>query len=311
MSVFSTQSWCRKIWSSKNIISILLCPYSLLYLLGHLINYYLLQYPRRVAAYVICIGNLTVGGSGKTPYAIYLAKQKMLEGYKVAFISRGYKGAAVSNHAAIRVEVKHHLAAEVGDEPLLLAQVAPVYVSSNRYIAAQAAVQDGAEVIIMDDGLQNNTIHKDESVIVFDSVNGLGNGFMLPAGPLREPASWCLQAVDRVVIIGKGPYNISHPNTQRLMPRLTNLNKIGARECILITGIANSNRVLIMLRQAGVRVVRHFDFPDHHSFTDKEAREIKGSGNLLITTAKDYLRMPQALRASCMVLEYELYESAI
>lgn len=302
-----------KFWQNFGILNILLLPVALLYYLVHLINYNLLQRPKKVDAKVICIGNMIVGGSGKTPYAIFLAKNLLAEGKKVAFISRGYKGKLSSKSDAIKVDTKKHNAYDVGDEPLLLANFAPTYISKNRYFAASLAVKEGAEIIIMDDGMQNNTLHKDELVMIYDAVVGIGNGLLLPAGPLRETLQSVLEKVDRIVVIMEDKYEgefvlpFIFENVIYLKPVIMNLKKL-PKECVLLTGIANSIRVSKMLEHESIKIIKHYDFQDHASFTTDIINKIIAThpSDKLVTTQKDIVRIPINLQKHFTVLEYQL-----
>ena len=285
----------QKFWSKRGILNFLLLPFSGFYLLFHLINFYGRQ-PKGIAAKVICLGNITVGGAGKTPLAIALGKSLLKQGNKVAFISRGYKG-TLSGATAVRVDTHKHSYKEVGDEPLLLAQVAPTYICSNRYFAARMAEEDGAEIIIMDDGLQNNTLIKDISILVCDGKYGLGNGFVLPAGPLREPISFVSQRIDCVFCYDKKLQFVDKENFTGKTEVVT--KGLKGKRVIALCGIATPEKFLTSLRQLGVIVSAKFIFPDHHAYTDAEVAKVLASARKhkaqIITTAKDYVRIPKSI----------------
>ncbi len=285
----------QKFWNKRGVLNFILLPFSGFYLLFHLINFYRRR-PKSVAAKVICLGNITVGGAGKTPLAIALGKALLKRGSKIAFISRGYKG-ALSSATPVRVDAYKHTFKEVGDEPLLLAQVAPTYICRNRYLAARMAEEDGADIIIMDDGLQNNTLVKDINILVCDGNYGLGNGFILPAGPLREPVSFVSQRIDYVFCYDK-KFQFTDKKTFQGKTEVVTKGLQGKR-FIALCGIATPEKFLTSLRQSGAVVVAKFIFPDHHPFSEVEiasvlaaAREHKAQ---IITTAKDYVRLPKSL----------------
>src|SRR5215467_2330961 len=157
--------------------------------------------PLRTKAKVVCVGNLTAGGTGKTPVAITIATELRASGFNVWCLSRGYGGRL---RGPVVVDIAHHSASETGDEPLLLARAAPTVVSRDRRAGALLAQQRGAEIIVMDDGHQNFDLAKDLSLVVVDARTPFGNGRMLPAGPLREPVEQGLGRADAVVLVGDG-----------------------------------------------------------------------------------------------------------
>ncbi|MHA1518218.1 MAG: tetraacyldisaccharide 4'-kinase, partial [Alphaproteobacteria bacterium] len=148
---------------------------------------------------VICVGNFTAGGGGKTPTAIAIATLLKAMGKRPAFLTRGYGGTAKGV-----VRVAGHEAHAVGDEPLLLAAVAPTFVSADRIAGAEAIEETDADVIVMDDGFQNPALAKDLSLIVVDAASGLGNGRVMPAGPLRAPLDTQMPRTDALLVIGDG-----------------------------------------------------------------------------------------------------------
>ena len=154
--------------------------------------------PVRVAVPVICVGNLSLGGTGKTPVALALANYFLKKGRKVGFVSRGYGGQI---KGPLRVNTQHHSAEEVGDEPLLLARAAPTWVSHDRVLGAQAMIKKGINLVVMDDGHQNSSLYKDISIVVVDGLQGFGNKEVFPLGPLREGLDKGLARADVVVIV--------------------------------------------------------------------------------------------------------------
>ena len=199
-------------WSERGLLAWLWWPASLIYYL--LLRLRLAwRKPIRVSVPVICVGNNTAGGSGKTPTVIAICEWLQVQGHTPHIISRGYGGQVAGT---VLVNPDRHSADEVGDEPLLLARGAPCWVSPRRLNAARAAIAEGASVLVMDDGLQNPTLHKDFSLMVVDGMAGLGNRMMIPAGPCREPLQRTLKASSAVLIIGEPTHpslrHIRHPH---------------------------------------------------------------------------------------------------
>jgi tetraacyldisaccharide 4'-kinase len=271
----------------------------------------------RVGVPVICVGNLTVGGAGKTPTVIALAQWLVARGVAPHVISRGYGG---SLPGPVRVDERRHSAAEVGDEPLLIAPFAPVWVARDRLAAARAAVEDGAEVILMDDGLQNPGLAKDLSIVVVDAGFGFGNGRVMPAGPLREPVVDGLKRADLVLAIGSaeecGRLMAEWPElaardrvTGRLEPLLTGMRWLGLR-ALAFAGIGRPEKFFATLRGLGAEVVAAHAFPDHAAYPpmllSRLTAEAKARGAQLVTTEKDAVRMPPAMRRQVLALPVRL-----
>ncbi len=254
---------------------------------------------------VICCGNATVGGAGKTTLALDLAGRLKARGLTVHLLTRGYGGSA---RGLLRVDPAIHDAAQVGDESLLLAAVAPTWRCADRAAAAAAALQAGAQILLMDDGLQNSGLHKTASFLVIDGVSGFGNGRVLPAGPLREPVRAAAARCEAAVLIGP-----DHTGAAKRLPialpilgaRLQpgpEISALAGRRVVAFAGIGRPEKFFAMLRAAGVLVVKHLSFPDHHPFTPAELTGILGLAHDLearaVTTPKDFMRIPKALRST-------------
>jgi tetraacyldisaccharide-1-P 4'-kinase len=185
-----------KFWQSRTLLSYILLPFSILYYFGFKLRA-LITVPFKSPIPIICIGNINLGGSGKTPIALSVARFFIEKGKKVIFVSKGYKGRLIG---PVKVEPSH-TATDVGDEPLLLSKLADCIIAKCRKTGVKAAATEGADIIIMDDGMQNPTIYKDLSIIVVDGEIGFGNGFLLPAGPLRETVQNALARKPNMVVI--------------------------------------------------------------------------------------------------------------
>jgi len=249
---------------------------------------------------VVCVGNITMGGAGKTPVAIALAEYFTARGYAVHFLSRGY---GRQTKGMLRVDNRYHHATDVGDEPLLLSQYAPVWVCTDRVMAAKAAIADGATLLLMDDGLQNFSLHKDLSFLVIDGHYGLGNQCLFPAGPLREPLPKAAKRVNAAILINEDHTHI----TSLLTPYLSvlrcaivqNISKpLYDKKLVAFAGIGYPDKFFTMLTSAGLNLIETVAFPDHYPYTTEDINTLfaKASANnaLLVTTEKDAMRFPAA-----------------
>ena len=260
---------------------------------------------------VICVGNLNIGGTGKTPFVSDLAQR--LLGAQI--VSRGYGGRVTG---PVLVDLTRHTAADVGDEPLLLAAFAPTWVAKNRAAAVEAAQASGARVILMDDGFQNATVSKDLSILVVDAKRGFGNGFCLPAGPLREPISAGLKRADLLVLIGTPldgatflqRYEITIPYVQaNLQPLATGMTWQGAR-VMAFAGIGHPENFFTSLRDVGANIIDSQALDDHQPLTEslmvRLSARAKAASAQLVTTEKDAVRLPKSWQGQVLTLPIRL-----
>jgi tetraacyldisaccharide 4'-kinase len=262
---------------------------------------------------VICVGNLTVGGAGKTPTALALAKTLQADDLRVAFLTRGYGGTL---RGPLAVDPARHDAGQVGDEPLLLAAQAPTWVARDRKDGARLAIADGADVVVMDDGLQNPSVKKDLSFVVVDGPYGFGNGCVMPAGPLREPLSRGLARADAFVLIGRDDHGLAttlarHAPVLRaaLVPDAA-ARRLAGRKVHAFAGIGRPQKFFATLKELGAICVSTAEFPDHHAYSSDDARRqietAKGDGAIAVTTAKDLVRLPAETRAAITAVNVDL-----
>lgn len=259
--------------------------------------------PYRARIPVICVGNLTVGGSGKTPVAIAIARMFQQRGVSPAFLSRGYGRDA---RGSFVVDATSDDASTAGDEALLLVRVAPTVVSVDRGDGARMAEASGARVIIMDDGYQNFSLHKDLAIVVIDGETGFGNGNMIPAGPLREPIKQGLQRAGAVVVVGDGNPPLAGFGGPVLRARLGTTLRLDCRRVVAFAGIGRPQKFFATLREAGATLVETHAFADHHMYSNAEIVQLKDraarTSAALITTEKDLVRLPPKERDSIDVL---------
>jgi tetraacyldisaccharide 4'-kinase len=256
---------------------------------------------------VLCVGNLVAGGAGKTPVVLSLAARLGARGRAVHILSRGYGGSLAG---PVRVDPARHSAAEVGDEPLLLAQAAPTWVARDRARGGRAAAEAGAALLLLDDGLQNPGIAKDLSLLVVDGGYGFGNGRVLPAGPLRESLAAGLARADAVVLMGDDRAGVGALLGAKpvLRARLVaeRAGQFAGRPVVAFAGIGRNAKFFDTLAGTGARLVARHGFPDHHRYRaaelDRLGAEAEAAGALLVTTAKDAARLAPAWRARVAVL---------
>jgi tetraacyldisaccharide 4'-kinase len=269
---------------------------------------------------VLCVGNYHVGGAGKTPTVLALAKLLRELGERPVVLSRGYGGKL---RGPVKVDPARHAASDVGDEPLMMASQLPVVVARQRADGVPLAKSLGASVILMDDGFQSPAVAKDASLIVIDGSRGLGNGRVIPAGPLRAPLKPQLARTDALVVVGDGtaaevvaadiaaqgkPVLRAH-----LQPDATQVAALRGQPVLAFAGIGDPARFFATLESCGIEVARRRAFPDHHPFAPGEIEDLVAEatrdGLTLVTTEKDLARLrpelAQAIVPFAVTLEFE------
>lgn len=263
--------------------------------------------PARAPAPVICVGNITVGGTGKTPIALALLEMAVQLGRTPAGLSRGWKGKLAT---PARVDPAIHTAVDVGDEPLLLARRAPTFIDPDRIQGAHMAVDEGADLIVMDDGHQNPNLEKSLSLVVVDAVAGWGANKVVPAGPLREPVKAGLARADAVIVMTPGPaiqpdYRALQLDTLEI-PVLTAWLEPGGAvpdgPLLAFAGIGRPQKFFDALKASGATLADAVSFPDHHAFSRADIERLRDLAEdhsaTLITTEKDWVRLPGDIQHS-------------
>jgi tetraacyldisaccharide 4'-kinase len=246
----------------------------------------------------VCVGNFVAGGAGKTPVALAIADWYLTKGLSPHFLTRGYGGRLVG---PLQVDLQTHGAADVGDEALLLARKAPTWISRARPAGAKAAIASGADLVIMDDGFQNPGLYKDLSMVVVDGGYCIGNGRVIPAGPLREFLKDGLLRADAMVILGQNRAFELTANMPiidaSLVPDATSLLP-DSRPIVAFAGIGRPQKFFNTLSEMGFEIAVAKTFLDHHPYSDREISALKllalENGARLVTTEKDFVRLDPA-----------------
>jgi tetraacyldisaccharide 4'-kinase len=287
-------------WTEHSIAATLLAPLGAGY--GAIAARYMARPGRKAPVPVICVGNFTLGGAGKTPTAIAIARLLSELGHRPFFLSRGY-GGRVAGPVHVNAERQ---AADVGDEPLLLAHVAPTIVARDRLAGVKLAAESGADAIIMDDGLQNPSVDKDLAIAVVDGRRGIGNGRIFPAGPLRAPLEAQFDHIDAVLLVGSAGRSAERAVDTALKrglpvfrgdlhPAPEVVAALAGKPVLAFAGIADPDKFFATLEAHGIRAAVRKPFPDHHRYAADEISALlacaRRIGLTLVTTEKDLARL--------------------
>ncbi len=292
--------WYRPNDTRAPLIEHLLSPLSWLYAMGYNIDQSR-KNRQHVDIPILCVGNIIAGGAGKTvtaqSFMSLVQKHKLAK--KPHFLTRGY-GSKIKG--TMLVNLAQHSYEQCGDEPLLLAQDAPTIISKNRPEGADLAQRKGADLVIMDDGLQNPTLHKDISIVVIDGEMGFGNQKLLPAGPLRESLDEGFHKADAFVLIGQDKRDLipTLPKKPIFSARFSALNEDAPskdKPYVAFAGMGYPQKFFSYLKTLGYTLVEELDFPDHKPYTNNDIKALRAMAQShkaeLITTEKDIIRLPQ------------------
>lgn len=303
-------------WSHKGLISTLLLPLSWLYQLAGFCRY-LVTRPYRSRLPVICVGNITSGGTGKTPISAYLADLARAQGLRPVILSRGYGGKL---QEPTLIDTRLHSAADCGDEPLLLAQNTPVIVARHRGKGARfIEAQNAYDLILMDDGMQNPQLHKDHIICVFDGTLGMQNKRIFPSGPLRTSLASGQRQASLIMVNGADKTGLQARITDK--PFIPFTLKAGqavppmskSQPLFAFAGIGRPERFFESLTQEGYYLVQTKAFGDHHPYQSEEINALvegaRALSALLITTQKDWVRLPKNCQQHIAYLPVSLHIS--
>ena len=291
---------------------------SLIWSLSHQIRIKLGRY-EKMPLPVVCVGNITLGGAGKTPTVIFLANYLRNSNLNVQVVSRGYRGKFKNT---VVVDRGHHHASDVGDEPLLISRHAKVWVSRKKRDGILSAYKAGADIVLLDDGHQNFSIEKNISILVFDAEHNLANEQIFPMGNLRESLSSAIIRADFFICIGSPTSRkkfketfLQHPIPEfiegefkpNIIPKLRN------RKLVAFCGIGRPEKFFSMLKRLNMRVFQEVSFPDHHFYTDRQLANIfkiaDKNNALVVTTEKDYVKLSKSLKKKIYPINIELHLS--
>lgn len=298
------QFWYKSSLLNK-IVSATLLPLSFFFILFSFIRKVRTKTHHLRGKTVICIGNIIAGGAGKTPIAIALCGQ-LKSMHNVCFLSKGY---GRKTYGFLKVD--HTMDASItGDEPQLLQKHAQAYLYSKVEDILENINQISEDVIIMDDGLQNNSIHKNCSILVLDN-RMFGNGYIIPAGPLRERVISVLKKTHYIISTSSSPTPL--PHTIYYVKNITS-SSLKPQNVVAFSGIGDNTKFLHSLKQDGFNVIKFFDFPDHHAYSEREIKKIQAFAQTrnveIITTEKDFVKLSYSAKHNIHVLKLEIHLDA-
>jgi tetraacyldisaccharide 4'-kinase len=295
-------------WAKPGLVSDLLAPLGWAYGAAGAARRAMTQ-PTRISVPTICVGNLTAGGAGKTPVVLSLAQLLRARGKRPHILSRGYGG---SLHGPLQVDPARDGASEVGDEPLLLAATAPCWIGADRIASANAAIAAGADLLLLDDGFQNPALAYDIALVAIDGGYGIGNGRVMPAGPLREPVAPALQRASAVVLIGACEKRIELARLPILTAQTVPVeaDALKGQRVVAFAGIGRPAKFFATLRELGATIIEQKGFADHYRYSESDLAALAFAAQtekaVLITTEKDWVRLPPRWREKIRALKVAL-----
>ena len=302
-----------KFWYQKKdtYLSASLYPFSLLFRFGTKIRK-LISSEKITDLPIICVGNIVVGGAGKTPVSLKIGKLLIKAGYNPHFISKGYAG-LIKTSTLVQ---SWHSATSVGDESILLSEIAPTWIGQNRINSSILAKKNGADCLIMDDGFQNPNIKKNFSIIVINAEQEFGNKRVMPSGPLRESIKRGLSRTNLIIVIGNISQDLINtipkdiPIINSKFEIKNENNNFKGQNITAFAGIAYPEKFFISLKEQGAKIVKKIIYSDHHIYNENDLLDLAEIANktqsILVSTKKDYVRIPKNYRSLVNTLEGEI-----
>jgi len=300
-----------KFWQKRNFISVALLPLALVYsCVSSLVNF--ARKSDKISKPVICVGNLTVGGSGKTPVAVAIGKILHELSVDFAYLSRGY-GAKKTKFGFIKKNLEN--AAEVGEEPFILLEVAPTFIAKDRLSGAKEIDKmNEFRAIIIDDGMQNNSLKKDIIILVIDGKIKFGNKFIFPAGPLRQSIESGLKKADFIIVVGEIDEELSKILAQKKVVEAKiiakNLHEFSNQNLIAFCGLGYPEKFFSFLKNSKLNIIETKSFRDHHFYNNIELENLlklsKNKDAKLVTTKKDWIKFPLEFQEKIKFLDIDL-----
>lgn len=297
-------------WKNRSFASFALLPFSFIYSVLYILKRsFTVQIKLPIP--VVCIGNVTAGGSGKTPVALHIGKMLKQKNINAFYVSRGYGGTIT---APTMVNPAKHRSYEVGDEPLLLAEVLPTVVGKDKIAAARFAIAQGAQLLIFDDGFQNKKFFKDFSILVIDGSFMFGNNLLLPAGPLREYPVMAFARAHSIIVINRHDILPPFPENKAVLfarSRVVGLaEKLNKQKIVAFCGIALPEKFRATLVTIGARIIEFVAFPDHANYRHNSLLPLAEIASkeqaFMVTTRKDYVRLPRGFKDKVVVVDIDL-----
>ncbi len=309
------------LYQRRNLTHYLLLPFGLLYGLVSMFRMRFVK-PKKLPCRVICVGGTVMGGAGKTPVVRALGHYFKKHGYKPHIISRGYGRKSTGNFKV----APHHTAYDVGDEALMLSEDFPVWVADDRFASGQMAIEDGCDLLLLDDGYQNPSLHKDVHILVSDASFGFGNKLVFPSGCLREFLSSALKRADLHIILSsdgeEGAYKKELKKAMKpyisaqLTPLSSVVKKLPEGHWVVFAGLARGHKFfstaykLAADMEGKAHIVTYRNYDDHHFYSDHDKRELWRLASdydaSLMTTEKDFMRFNEAERKDLFVIKAEV-----
>ena len=298
-----------KFWYKENlsIFSLIFLPFNIIWIIGSFLKIKL-SIKRKVNIPVISIGSAIIGGSGKTPTVIFICNLLKQMGFNPHIVSRGY-GGSYKNATQVTSELNYY---RVGDEALMMSVYHPTWVAKNRYLGCKLAEENGANIIVLDDGLQTTSVFKDFSIYVYDGIQRFGNNLLVPAGPLRENIKKAVSKCSIIFQINESEMQIEFKDKYKIFAeyKLEENHPLLQKKIIAFAGLGFNKKFFDQLGNYGFNILKTIDYPDHHQYSIEDIYSLLEKANSLdahlITTEKDHIRIPDDFKKSISFIKGQI-----